>query len=353
MSGRMVAAAFCAGLGASTASWGADAEPAHGRESPWLFVPIISSNPKLGTSGGLLGAYLHRFDPQSTVSMFGAAGIYTTTHSALGGVFARTYFGEDRHRLIAFAGGGHVYNNYEDFLGSGVPVSTEGNAHVLAARYLYRVRAPWFLGVQAVDTNYLIFGENALSGEILERIGLTGFDSVGAGLVVTYDSRDDQNSPSSGFFGDANNVAYRESLGGEADFDVYRLTLKQYFPHGRGSVLLWALSNRWTRDAPPAGYSTLNLRGYVGGQYLGENMSSFQVEDRIRMGPRWGFAVFAGVACLYGGRESCGNAKDVYWSGGGGLYYVLKQRDKMVATLEYADGEGANRGLYMRFGWGL
>jgi hypothetical protein len=32
---------------------------------------------------------------------------------------------------------------------------------------------------------------------------------------------------------------------------------------------------------------------------------------------------------------------------------VLKQRDKMVATLEYADGEGENRGLYMRFGWAL
>lgn len=26
---------------------------------------------------------------------------------------------------------------------------------------------------------------------------------------------------------------------------------------------------------------------------------------------------------------------------------------KMVATLEYADGEGENRGVYLRFGWGF
>lgn len=348
--------ACCALLAASSgvaAQEAAELGRTGGKESPWLLVPIVSSNPKLGTSGGLLGAYLHRFDPKSTVSMFGAAGIYTTTHSAVGGLFARAYFGEDRHRVVAFAGGGDIYNKYEDFLGSGVPVSTEDRLRALAVRYLYGVHAPWFLGAQAIDTNYTIVAEDALSGEILERIGLTGFDSVGVGLVVNYDSRDNQDSPSTGFFGDANNIAYRESLGGDADFDVYRLTLKQYFPHGRGSVLLWAMSNHWTRDAPPAAYATVSLRGYVAGQYLGQNMSSLQVEDRIRMGPRWGLTVFAGVACLYGGEQSCGDAKDVYWSGGGGLYYVLKQKDKMVATLEYADGEGANRGLYMRFGWGL
>ena len=356
MPGRIIAVACCAFL---AASMGVEAQEATedvragGKESPWLLVPIVSSSPKLGTSGGALAAYLHRFDPKSTVSMFGAAGIYTTTHSAVGGVFARAYFGEDRHRVVAFAGGGDIYNNYEDFLGSGVPVSTEDRLRALAVRYLYGVHAPWFVGAQAIDTNYTIVAEDALSGQILERLGLTGFDSVGVGLVVNYDSRDNQDSPSRGFFGDANNIAYRESLGGAADFDVYRLTLKQYFQHGRGSVLLWAMSNHWTRDAPPAAYATLNLRGYVAGQYLAQNMSSFQVEDRIRMGPRWGFVAFAGVACLYGGEQSCSNPKDVYWAGGGGLYYVIKAKDKMVATLEVADGEGENRGLYMRFGWGL
>ena len=33
--------------------------------SPWLLVPTLSSNPKLGTSLGGMGAYMHYFDPQS------------------------------------------------------------------------------------------------------------------------------------------------------------------------------------------------------------------------------------------------------------------------------------------------
>ena len=41
------------------------------RSSPWLLVPLVSNSPKLGTSFGLLGAYLRTFDPDSRVSVFG------------------------------------------------------------------------------------------------------------------------------------------------------------------------------------------------------------------------------------------------------------------------------------------
>jgi len=353
---RLIAACCCALFtvgGVSAAPGQADESSESARESPWLVVPIVSSDPKLGTSGGLMAAYLHRFDLLSTISMFGVAGLYTNTGSKIGGLFAQTYFGEDRHRLIALVGGGKVKNNYEDFLGSGFPLKSNDDLRALAGRYLYRVYQNWFVGAQATDTNYAIVAEDALSGEILDQLGLTGFDSVGVGLVVNYDSRDNQHSPSSGLFTDANNIAYRQGLGGSASFDVYRLTVKQYFAHGRGNVFAWKLSNHWTSDAPPGGYATLRLRGYTAGQYLGRDMSSFEVEERFRMGDRWGFTAFTGIACLYGGDKSCSDSKNTYADGGGGLYYVLKPKEKMVATLEYAEGEGSNHGAYMRFGWGF
>ena len=51
----------------------ASAQPAAAEESrsPWLLVPVFSSSPKLGTSGGGLGAYMHTFDADSRVSLFG------------------------------------------------------------------------------------------------------------------------------------------------------------------------------------------------------------------------------------------------------------------------------------------
>jgi len=63
--------------------------------SPWLLVPMFSSSPKLGTAIGGLGAYMHVFDPDSRVSLFGAMYGYTSTHSQIFGAFVRTSSGAD------------------------------------------------------------------------------------------------------------------------------------------------------------------------------------------------------------------------------------------------------------------
>ena len=339
----------------ATAEEFADTEnaDAKAKESPWLLVPILSSDPKLGTSGGVMAAYLHRFDPKSTISMFGAGGVYTSTHSKIGAVFARTFFGEDRHRLFVVALTGQINNDYSDFLNTGYPLQSQDNLHGGFGRYLYRAYGNWFVGLQVADTNYQIIGLDDQSQQILDQLGLTGFNSVGVGLVVNYDSRDNVNSPSSGLVADANNLVYSKNLGGASSFDTYRFTLKQYFPHGNGNVFGWKMNNHWTVNAPASGYATVQLRGYTAGQYLGPDMSSLEVEERIRMGERWGFTAFTGIASLYGDvtipDPSLGSYPDI----GGGMYYMLKPKDRIAATLEYADGKGSNYGFYMRLGWGF
>jgi len=64
------------------------------------------------------------------------------------------------------------------------------------------------------STNYTITGESNLANATLETIGLTGFNSNGLGLVVQFDSRDNQYSPASGQVFKAHNLAYRKGLGG-------------------------------------------------------------------------------------------------------------------------------------------
>jgi hypothetical protein len=323
------------------------------KESPWMLVPIVSSDPKLGTSGGAIAAYLYRFDPQSPVSMFGVLGLYSSTHSEVGALFARTFFGEDRHRLLVVALTGQINNNYSNYLNTGFAVQSQGNIHGGYLRYLYRVYGNWFAGLQLADTNYRVIPGDSMSQVILDQLGVTGFDSVGGGLVVYYDSRDNVNTPSSGFFTNANNLAYTNKFGGSASFGTYHLTMQQYFPHGDGNVFAWKMSNDWTVNAPPSGYATLLLRGYTAGEYLGPNMSSLEVEERIRMGERWGFTAFTGIARLYGSTSQADPSLGNYGDIGGGLYFMLKPKDKIAATLEYADGQGSNYGIYMRLGWGF
>jgi hypothetical protein len=338
-------------LAALLVGQGPCAEPSHGDgESPWLFAPILTSNPKLGTSAGALGGYLKRFDAQSPVSTFGAAGVYSDTDSYVAGAFANTYFGADRHRLLMGIATGQVRNDYTDFLGSGLPLQTTDDLRFAAARYLYRFSGDWFVGGQFISTNYTISSNNWFSDKVLDLLGLTGFDSNGVGLVVQFDDRDNQNSPGSGQFFSAHNIAYREALGGDEDFDVYSADYRRYWTHGEGHVLAWRANSRVTQDAPVGGYSSVPLRGYIPGNYLAPHSLTVEAEERYRLTPRWGLAGFGGATCLLDGIRDCGDGSNWFPALGAGVIYTLKPREKMVVRLDYAVGEADNSGVYLTFG---
>ena len=331
----------------------AEKEGKKDKESPWLVIPTLSSGPKLGTSFGALGAYLHYFDKQSQVSMFGITGQYTTTGSTILGAFAKTSFDADHQRLLVFAGGGVIKNNYEDFLGTGQPLESTDDLRAFATRYLYRVWDDWFIGLQGIYTNYEILGQSALDDQVLNTLGLTGFNSGGIGAVVMHDSRDNENSPTKGWVMNFNNIAYREWIYGEQNFDVYRLDFKGYWLHGDGNVLAVRQNNQWTADAPPAAYAPVTLRGYKFGQYLGKYMSSIEVEERLRVAQRWTATAFAGVACLYGGDLKCDEEANLYPAVGVGVQYILKPEAGIVVNLEYAQGKAGNYAVLLKLGYGF
>ena len=346
-------AAAAPSAAAATAAAQEKKDESSGKESPWLVIPTFSSNPKLGTSLGIMASYLHYFDEQSKVSMFAVNALYTSTDSAVGALIAKTSSGADHHRFIALAAGGLIKNDYNDFLGTGKPLKTEDDLHALVGRYLYRAKNDWFMGVQALLTNYQIIGQSALDDQVLHVLGLTGFRSGGLGLVATHDSRDNEYSPAQGWFLSMNNVAYRDWMAGDNNFDVYRLDLKAYWEHWGGQVFALRQNNQWTVDAPPSAYAPVVLRGYKMGQYLGEYMSSIEGEERLRLAQNWGATIFTGIACLYGNDRDCTDSANLYPSYGGGFQYVVKPKEKMVVSLEYAQGKSDNYGVYLQFGYGF
>jgi hypothetical protein len=167
-------------------------------KSPWLVAPIFSSNPKLGTTLGVLAGYLHYFDEKSRPSIFGAQAQYSNTGSLIGGAFARSSFDEDRQRAIAGVIYGNVKNDYDNYLGTGVPLKNEAEMKAFIARYTYRVYGSWFAGVQGIHQNFAVAGETAFDDQVLDILGLQPFKSVGAGLVVQSDTRDSEFMPTQG-----------------------------------------------------------------------------------------------------------------------------------------------------------
>jgi len=318
--------------------------------SPWVIAPKFSSDPKVGTSLGLLAGYLFKLDPDSTSSMAGAMASYSNTDSVIGAAFLRSYWDDDSKRLTAVLGGGRINNDYSDFLGSGLPASTTDEMKLAFARYLQEVREHWFVGAQGVYTNYLVVGDDFRTDEVLKALGLNGIDSGGLGLVLTYDDRNNQNAPTAGKLLSLDNYAFREALGGEESFDTVNLEFKHYITHSEGAVFAYHVYGRWTSDAPNSAYSSVNLRGYTRGQYLAPHSLAVEIEERLHIHGRFGLNLFAGVACLYGDGLDCNESDNLYPSAGLGGEYVIKPSERMVITVDYAKGEGENSGFYVRFG---
>jgi hypothetical protein len=320
-------------------------------KSPWLLAPVFQSNPKLGTAVGALAGYVHYFDEKSRPSIFALMGQYTSTESIIAGGQARASWDEDTQRVIAGVIYGYIKNDYSDYLGTGVPLQSNSEVKGTIARYTYRVHGNWFLGVQGLYQNFNIGGETSFDQFVLDTLGATPYKSGGLGLVGQYDSRDNENSPRQGWLATLNNMAYRESLGGESDFDVIRADFRYFMSHGKGNVLAFRQLNHFTYDAPTQVKAAVQLRGYKLGQYNSNYMSHIEAEERYRISEKFTATLFLGVACVYGGGNSCSDSANIYPNGGFGVQYVLKPKEGIVLNLEYAQGKDANNGVLLKMGY--
>jgi hypothetical protein len=325
------------------------------KKSPWVATPLLSSNPKFGTSVGGLAAYLYHFDKKSPVSMFGLTGNYSDTQSYSGVAFANAFFDQDKQRIKAAVVYGKIENDYEDFLGTGKRAQTTDDINLVFARYLYRVAGNWFIGVQGISTNYTSSSDSFVGEGILDILGLGGFQSNGLGLVGYYDSRDNTRSASSGAQFLAHNMAFREGLGGDESFDTYTLEYDTYLSLWKNQVTAIQAKGRWTVDAPNSAYSSVRIPGYTTGEYLAQYMSHVLVDQRISFGKRWGMSVSAGLACLYGdnvfGEDlDCFERENLYPSISTGGIFTIKPEAKLVVRAEVSAGKDDNAAFILSFG---
>lgn len=327
-----------------------DARAAGGKESPWLLSPTVSSNPKLGNTLGFLAGYLHKFDEQSPTSMVAVTASTSDTDSTVAGLFGRVFFDQDRQRILAGRVRGKILNEYEDFLGTGLDINTTDDLTLTMFRYLHRVQGNWFFGGQLVRTEYTIEGDDPFSKLILQQLGLTGFDGNALGLSAERDTRDNQNSPYQGSHTEIHTNHYRDAWGSDVEFDAVTAKYTHFARITGRQVLAARFNTRITADAPISGYSSLDLRGYTRGEYLAPHVATFEVEDRIALGDRWGATLFAGASCLFGEKARCDNREDWYPSLGAGITYQLKVEERMNVRAEIALGKNDNYGFYLQFG---
>ncbi len=166
-------------------------------------------------------------------------------------------------------------------------------------------------------------GDTALDDELLDTLGVTGFNAAGIGANLSHDSRENQDMLLLWLVHEQPNNASRvprEWLGGDHSFDVYRVDYRGFTRHGGDHVLAIRQNNEFTVDAPISGQASVLLRGYKQGEYIARYMSSLEVEERLRFSTRWGATAFAGVAAIYGERDTAEgtDAQDTFYPSFGG-----------------------------------
>jgi len=186
----------------------ASATPPH--HSPWLFVPLVSSNPKLGTSLGAMVGYIHRFDAVSEPSLLATQVRRSNTDSRTFAIGGKAYWNENRDQLQLGIARGKVTNDYSDFLGTGREVRSEETLRGYFLRYQHKVRSDWYADAQALYSNYDVEGSDPSSAQFLDLAGLAGEVSAGAGLIVSYDSPDNSSNPTRGSLLQVHSFAFRD-----------------------------------------------------------------------------------------------------------------------------------------------
>ena len=171
-----------------------------------------------------------------------------------------------------------------------------------------------------------------------DLVGAEGGVSSGLGPVITWDTRDNLFSPSSGSWHKAWAWFYRDWMGSDFDYDYYGLDLRHYRPVFRESVLaLQGFVALTSGDVPFYEYPTPLMRGLYENVFVDKNAVALRAEYRFPIdlipGGRWGGAFFGAVGDAF---PDAGSTEDVDLkvAGGAGLRFALNKKEKINVRLD-------------------
>lgn len=337
---------------------------AHGlqeeRGRSFVVLPIPQSSPALGSGLALAAVAFYRPQGSARPWMSGAGAMYMDSRSRAAGVFQKAYLGGDRYRATLLAG---VADLNLHFYGIGsaagdrdlsIPIQQKGNAIVLEG--LMKVGDSTYAGVRLrslkVDTTFELPNQTDLLPPQIE------LDSrvVGPGIVMEYDTRDNEQNPHRGWFVDLHAMWALDAFGSDFEYDSQKLAINRYVPMGSDGRKVLALRGSLCRtgaDAPFFGLcmfgSSNDLRGYEAGRFRDHAMVAAQAEYRWRFRGRWGAVAFAGVG---GVARSFSDFDGQAWlpAGGVGLRFQASKAYDVNVSVDYAVGKDGSDALYVYIG---
>lgn len=325
-----------------------------------LLVPIIITEPAVGTGGGLAAVFFHR-PAQSEESrergevlppdIYGIGGFKTengTWGTGLGGKF---HFKDDSWRYAALIGKASVNL---DFYTQGVLAEPHKIGYNLDGVFAYQQlsrrfgRSNWFASARWIymdlDSRLNLQSNNQYftPKDFAQR-------ASGLGLGLNYESLDNTLSPSKGLEWEAVGTAYAPAFGSDNTFQTYRTHMYGYIPFASSWVLALRGDVRAARgDTPFYQLPSIDLRGISYGRYQDENVGMVEAELRWNLTSRWVLLGFGGAGRAWGRHVDFGDAS-THATEGVGFRYLIARALGLYAGLDVARSED-DHAFYIQVG---
>jgi outer membrane protein assembly factor BamA len=247
------------------------------------------------------------------------------------------------------------YSKFPDYyygIGSETPESNKlaykSNRFIFDISALKKVKHFLFTGITLKYIQY--WNVSPIDNDTLHYSELTNNSTFGVGYSILKDNRNNILSPTNGIYIYANSIHnfsksnYWEFL---LDLRCYKTLSDKFTIAGR------FVNDLNSNSIPFYDYAILGgdkfVRGYYYGRYRDENLSSLQLEFRLPIVWRFGFATFGGLSNLY---SNVSNLKitDTKYNTGFGIRFMVDKKDKTNLRLDYAIGNDRNSGFYVSFG---
>lgn len=321
--------------------------------------PVIISDPTngFGGGGGILTLYrLNETAPRD--SQTAVVGYYTTTASwrfAAQQIFS---FGEDRFRSTTTAIAGNTNNDYR-YPDVPTPVQYGQRENSLTTDFMVEIWGDLYVGASYLyrDTRFTFDQRTAsiqrASATLLDTLEAIETVDSGLGLVVSFDSRDNEYEPSRGFLADLELLSFSGRLGSDHDYRTLDTSVNGYRSVADEHIVAFRV--RWRGafgDVPFTGQSYfggVDLRAYPNGKYRGTRLIAGQLEYRFPIWKRLRGVAFGGAGGVYGDEQTLG-ADEFLPSGGAGIRFLLLPERDLLVGLDLAFGRFDNKGVYFSFG---
>ncbi|QIP17954.1 BamA/TamA family outer membrane protein [Spirosoma aureum] len=328
-----------------------------------LILPLVARSIETDWSVGVAGSFtfrFNRFDTVTRTSNTQALVLYSLRQQFITAINGTTYFPGERYILNHQLS----YSYFPDkFWGLG-KIAPDHNEEPYTFRQYYvylhlqRKLKERFFGGFLYEYQRLLAVDH-IAGGLFDQQHVAGRDPYhisGAGLSLTYDTRNNAFAPDQGSLMQVFFNHFTPWLGSSFRYTAYVIDLRRFMRLYRDQVLaVQAYAQFNAGDVPLRSLASFggsnSMRGFYDGRFRSKNQLVLQAEYRVPIIWRLGAVGFAGLGNV-GDHLRDLNFQELKFSYGGGLRVALNRKERLNLRVDYGwgFGESTSHGLYFQLG---